>query len=161
MDNEYCAIHWRVPVNTLESSPSSNLVPTAMASGSCQSSVDRYDLCSDDEEYLTPNNLAEMTSGRTDHKEQWSTAARLYLNSPPEVLKNWGQLNSNLNDDHSFPIEISSTFSLPDTIDWWRRQEEKHSKYADLSQAARDKSSIILPGVAVLASISLGRDGIG
>jgi hypothetical protein len=32
-----------------------------MASGSCQSSFDPYDLSSNDEEYLMPNNVAEMT----------------------------------------------------------------------------------------------------
>ena len=35
-ENEYCAKHRRVPVNKLETVPSSNLVPSAMASGSYQ-----------------------------------------------------------------------------------------------------------------------------
>jgi len=59
--NEYCAKHRRVPVNKLETVPSSNLVPSATASGSYQSSFDSYDLSRDDEEYLTSNNLAKMT----------------------------------------------------------------------------------------------------
>jgi len=40
--------HWRVLVNTYESLPSSNLVPSATASGSWQSSFDQHDLSSDD-----------------------------------------------------------------------------------------------------------------
>jgi len=33
VENEYCAEHQRVPVLKLESVPSSNLIPSAMASG--------------------------------------------------------------------------------------------------------------------------------
>jgi hypothetical protein len=51
VENEYCAKHRRGPVNKLETVPSSNLVASATASGSYQSSVDPYDLSSDDEEY--------------------------------------------------------------------------------------------------------------
>jgi hypothetical protein len=51
VENEYCAKHQRVPVNKLETVPTSNLVPSATASGSYQSSFDQYDLSSDDEEY--------------------------------------------------------------------------------------------------------------
>jgi len=115
-----------VPVNQLETVPSCNLVPSATASGSYQSSFDPYDLSSDDEEYLTPNNVAETTPGRSDRAARLLTAARLYLNSPLEALKNWGQINPKLNDYHSDPMEISSTFWLPDITDWWRQQEETH-----------------------------------
>jgi len=83
------------------------------------------------------------------------------LNSPPEALKNWGQINPNLNDDHSDPMEIWSTFWIPDITDWWRQQEETHSKYADLTNVARDIFSIIPHGVRVEASFSLGQDVIG
>jgi hypothetical protein len=48
--NEYCAKHRRVPVNEVEMVLSSNLVLFAMASRSYQSSVDPYDLSSNDEE---------------------------------------------------------------------------------------------------------------
>jgi hypothetical protein len=58
-------------------------------------------------------------------------------------------------------MEISSTFWIPDITDWWRQQEETHSKYADLSNVARDIFSIIPHGVGVEASFSLGRDVIG
>jgi len=63
VENEYCAKHQPVPVNEHESLPSSNLFPSATASGSQQSSFDLYDLCNDDEEYITFNNAAEMTPG--------------------------------------------------------------------------------------------------
>jgi len=135
--------------------------PSATASGSCQSSFDPYDLSSDDEEYITPNNVPETTPGRSDHAARLLTTARLYLNSPPEAPKNWGQINPNLDNYHPNQMEISSTFWIPDITDWWRQQEETHSKYADLSNVARDIFSIIPHGVGVKASFSLGRDVIG
>jgi len=58
-------------------------------------------------------------------------------------------------------MEISSTFWTPDITDWWRQQEETLTKYADLSNVARDIFSIIPHGVRVEASFSLGRDVIG
>jgi len=61
VENVYCAKHRRVLVNKLDSVPSSNLVPSATASGSCQSSFDAYNLYSNDEEDLTTNNVAETT----------------------------------------------------------------------------------------------------
>jgi len=66
VDHEYCAKHRCVLVNTPERLLSSNLVPSATASGSCQSSFDLYDWSGDDEEYLTPNNVAETTPGQSD-----------------------------------------------------------------------------------------------
>jgi hypothetical protein len=108
-----------VPVNKLETVPSSNFVPSATASGSYQSSFHTYDLSSDDEEYLTPNNVDETTPGLSDCAAPLLTATRLYLNSPPEAPKNWGHINPNLNDYHSDPMEISSTFWIPDITDWW------------------------------------------
>jgi len=161
VENEYCAKRRRVPVNKLETVPSSNLAPSATASGSYQSFFDPYDLSCDDEEYSTPNNVPERTPGRSDRAARLLTAARLYLNSPPEAPKNWGQSNPNLNDYHSDPMEISSTFWIPDITDWWRQQEETHSMYADLSNVARDIFSIIPHRVGVEASFSLGRDVIG
>jgi len=161
VEKEYCAKHRHVLVNILETVPSSNLVPSATASGSYQSSFDPFELSSDDEEYLTPNNVAETTPGRSDRAAHLLTAARLHLNSPPEAPKNWGQINPNLNDYHSDPMEISSTFWIPDITDWWRQQEETHSKYADLANVARDIFSIIPHGIGVEASFSLGWDVIG
>jgi len=104
VENEYCTEHWRVAVNKLQILPSSNLVSSATASGSYQSSFDAYDLSSDDEEYLTPNNVAETTPGRSNRTACVLIAARLYLNSPPEAPKNWGQIIPNVNDYHSDPM---------------------------------------------------------
>jgi len=58
-------------------------------------------------------------------------------------------------------MEISSTFWILDITDWWRQQEETHSKYADLSNVARDILSIIAHAVGVEFGFSLGRDVIG
>jgi len=103
-----------------------------------------------------PRNLAETTPGRSDRAARLLTAARLYLNSPPELPKNWGQVNPNLDDYHSSPVEISSTFWIPGIAEWWRQKEETHPKYANLSNVARDLFSIIPHGVGVEASCSLG-----
>jgi len=161
VENEYCAKHRRVPVNKLETVPSSDLVPSAMASWSYQSSFDPCDLSSDDEEYLTANNVAETTVERSDRAARLLTTARLYLNSPPQAPTNWGQINPNLNDYHSDPMKISSTLWIPDITNWYRQQEETHSKYADLANVARDIFSIIPHGVGLEASFSLGQVIIG
>jgi len=161
VENEYCAKHRRVPVNKLKSLPSSNLAPSATASGSCQSFFNPYDLSSDDAEYATPNNVAEITPEQSDRAVHILTAARLYFNSLPEAPSNWGQINTNLNDYHSDPMDISSTFWILDITNWWHQQDEKHSKYTNFSNVARDIFSIIPHGVAVEASFCLGRDVIG
>jgi hypothetical protein len=66
-----------------------------MASRSHQSSFEPYDSSSDDEEYLTPNNGAEKTPGSCNRAARLMSAAKLYLNSPPEAPKNWRQNNAN------------------------------------------------------------------
>jgi len=161
VENEYCAKHRCVPVKKHESLPMSNLIPSETVPLSCQSSFDPSDMSSDDEENLTRNNVAETTPGQSDRASRLLTTAWLHFNLPPEVPKKWGQINPNLNDYHSDPMEISSTFWLPSVTDWWCQQEETHSKYADLANIARDILSIISPGVCVEASFSLGRDVIG
>jgi len=161
VEYEYCAKHWCVLVNKFETVQSINFVPSAMASGSYQSCFDPYDLSSHDEEYLTPNNVAETTPGWSDRRARLLIAAILYFNSPPEAPKNWGPINRNLNDYHSDPMEISSKFWILDITDWWRQQEETHSMYTDLSNVERDIFSIIPHGVGVETSFSLGRDVIG
>jgi hypothetical protein len=70
-------------------------------------------------------------------------------------------MNPNLNEYNSDPMEISSTSWIPDITDWWRQQEETHSKYADLCNVACDIFFIKSHGVGVEASCSLGRDDIG
>jgi len=138
-----------------------SIFPSAKASAFGQSFFDPYDLSSDHKNYLTPRCVAETTPGRSDSALCLLNAAMLYLNSPPEAPENWGHNNLNLNDCHSDPTEISSTFGLPDITDWWRQQEETHSKYADLSNLALGIYSIIPPDVEVEASFALGQDAIG
>ena len=110
MENEYYAKHRGVPINISQILPSSDHISSATASWSCQSSFDPYDLSSDDQEYITPDNVAETTPGRSDRAGRSLTTARLYLNSPPEAPKNWGQINPDPKDYHSNPMEFSSTF---------------------------------------------------
>jgi len=106
VENEYCAKYQRMSVIIPDDIPQSNYFPAAMASQFGQSSVDPYDLPSDNEEYLTPKSVAEMTPGRSDCAARLSTAARLYLNSLPEY---WRQFNPDIDDYHSDPKVISST----------------------------------------------------
>ena len=73
---------------------------------------------------------------------------------------NWGQINPNLNDYHSDPMEISSTFWLPEITEWWRQLADTHSQYADLSNLSGNIFSIIRHAVAVGASFCLCRDVI-
>jgi hypothetical protein len=66
VENEYCTKHRQLPVTKLENTPNNNFSSSAMASRSGQSSYAPYDLPSDDDEYLMPNNVAETTLGRSD-----------------------------------------------------------------------------------------------
>jgi len=66
VENEYCAKHRHVPVNKPKCVLSSNLASAVQASRSSQSSIDPYDLSSDDEEYSTPNKVAKATPSRSD-----------------------------------------------------------------------------------------------
>jgi len=161
VENEYCAKHRLVPVNQPESVPSSNLLPSATALETSQSSLHLHDLSRNDQEYLVPTNVAEMTSRRSDHAVRWFTATGLYLNSPPGAPTNWGQINPNHHQYHSDPMEISSTFCILDITEWWRKHEETHSKYANLSNVAYGIFSIIPDYVTVDGSFSLGQDVIG
>ena len=161
VENEHCAKHRRVLGNTHESSTSCTLIHSGTASRSCPSPFDPYDLSRYDEQYLILNNVAETTHRQSNGTAHRSTAAMLYLNSPPEAPKTCGHIDPNLNDYHSDPIEISSTFWLPDITGWWRQQEKMSSKYANLPNVACDIFPIIPDGVAVEASFSLGRDEIG
>jgi len=117
VENEYCAKHQCVPVNKHESLPRSNLIPSSTASGCYQSCFDPYDLSSDDEEYLTPKDVAEMILRRSDCSTRLLTTARLYLNSPPKAPNHRRQIDPKLNDYHSDPMGIISTFWLPDITD--------------------------------------------
>jgi len=124
VENDYCAKHRCVPVDKFETVPSSNLVPSATPSGSYQSRCDPYDLSSGNGECLMPNNAAETTPRRSNHAACLLTATKLHLNLPPEPPKNSGQIDSNLNEYHSNPLEISTRFWIPDITDWWRHEED-------------------------------------
>jgi len=63
VENEYCAKHRRMSVMKPENVPSSNLCLSAKSSGIVHSSFDPYDLSSNDEEHLMPEDVAEMTPG--------------------------------------------------------------------------------------------------
>ena len=158
VNNEYCAKHRRMYIIKPDNVPDRNHLPSGKASGFGQLSVDRYDLCTDDEEYLTPESVAESTPRWRHGAAHLLNAGRLYLNPTPEAPTNWGQVNPNHNAYHSDPIEISCTVWLPDITDWRCQQQEMHTKYADLSNVACDIFSIIPQGVWVEASFSLGRD---
>jgi len=58
-------------------------------------------------------------------------------------------------------MKLSRTFWLPDITDWWQRQEETHSTYADPSNVAREIFPIIRHGDGVEARFSLAQDMIG
>ena len=119
VENEYCAKHRQLSVTKHEKLQSNDFIHSAMPPQSGQSSFDPYDLSSGDEEYLTPKNLAKTTPRWSNRAARSLTATRLYLNLPPELPMNWGQVNSNLDDCHSDPMEISSTFWIPDIAEWW------------------------------------------
>jgi len=84
VESEYCTKNRRLLVDKSKCIPNHNFVSFAMASISGQSSYDPYDLSSDDEEYIMPNNLVKMTPGQSDHAARILTATRLYSNSLPE-----------------------------------------------------------------------------
>jgi len=117
VEREYCSKHRWMFVIQPENVPHSNIFLSAEVSGFGQSSFDSYNLSSDDKVQLTPRSMAVMTPGQGDHSARLLTAARLYLNSPHKVPKDWGQIDPNLNYYHSNPMEISSTFWLPDIAD--------------------------------------------
>jgi len=118
VENEYCAKLRRVLVIKPENLQHRNFFPSGKASGFGQSLFHPYDLSSDNDKYLTPKYVAETTPGRSDCAARLLTAARLYLNFPPESQKNWGQVNPDVNDYHSNHMENSSTFWLPDITHW-------------------------------------------
>lgn len=115
----------------------------------------------DDEDYESQPPPIQATPGKSDRAARLLTAARLYVNSPLEHPANWGQINPYLNDYLTDPLALSGAFWRADAADWWRQQEESHTKYADLANVARDIFSVMPHGVGVEASFSLGRDIIG
>jgi hypothetical protein len=157
VENECCMKHRRLLVTKPEKTPNNNLSCSAMAARSGHTSYDPYDLSSDDDEYLMPYNVAELTPGCSDRTACLMTATKQYMNSPLEFLQNWGQDNPNRNDYRSDPMVIGSIFWLPEVSDWWQQQDETDSKYADLSSVAQDIFSIIPFGIGVEARFCVGR----
>jgi len=88
VENEDCTKHRRLPVTKLENIPNNNLSFSTMASRPGPSSYDPYYSSSNDEQYLTPNNVASKTPWRSHCAPCLLTATRLYLNSPPELRHN-------------------------------------------------------------------------
>jgi hypothetical protein len=117
-------------------------------------------MSSDDEEYLTSDNMAETIPGRSDNAAHLWAAGGPYFTPLPETPKNWGQINPNLDDCHSDPMEFINTLWIPDITDWWYQQGETHCRNTNHSNVAHDIFSIIPHGVALEASFSLGRDVI-
>jgi len=117
VEYKYSANHRRMSISKPKYVPHSNIFPSAKASGFIQSSFDWHDLSTGNEQNLTPSRVAEMTPRQSDHAAHLLTATRLYLYSLPELRKNWGQINPNLDDYHSDSIEIHTTFWLPDITD--------------------------------------------
>jgi len=145
------------PENVLRS----NLFPSVTASGFGQFSVYPYHLSSNDEEYLTPKSVAEITPWQRDPAARWITPERLYSNSPPAVPTNWGEVNPSLDDFHSERMEISGTFWLPNISDRWPQPEKSQWNHASLSKVAGNIFSIIPCGITAEASVSHGLDIIG
>jgi len=159
VENEYSTYHRWQSFDKTDRIASNNPFPRT-DSGSGQSCYDSYNLSSDDDEYWTLKNVAEMTPGRSDHAVHSLSATRLYVNSPPEAPKTWGQIDPNRNDYHSDSIEISSILWLPEITDWWHQQEETHSKYADLSNMVHNILSFIPYGVGLVTHFPLVRNVI-
>jgi hypothetical protein len=84
-----------VLVNKPECILRNNKVSSATDSQSRQSSLDPCDLPNNDETYLTSNNVAEMAPGQRDHAARSLNAARHFLNSVSEGLKELGANLSN------------------------------------------------------------------
>jgi hypothetical protein len=116
-----------VPVNKLETVASGNLIPSSTASWAWQSSFDPCHLSNDEEEYIILN-VPEPTPQTSGGAAWVLTVGRLYLNSLHNTTPNWKQNNSNLNYYHSDPMEIRSTFWIPDIMDWRRTWADTHSQ---------------------------------
>jgi len=88
VQNEYYAKHGQVPVNTPKSVPSHNLGASAPPSRLGQSSFEPDNISSDDEEYLIPDKVAEMTPKMSYSPARRLATARLQLNSLFEAQTN-------------------------------------------------------------------------
>jgi hypothetical protein len=87
-----------------------------VAPGSGQSSIDEYDLYSDDEEYFMAQILAQSTPRRRDHSECIWSVTQLYLNSPCKSPNNLGHAYPTSNDYHTDPRRFAAYFGYQ--ISW-------------------------------------------
>jgi hypothetical protein len=108
-----------------------------------------------------PKNEAETMAGGCNCPPRLLTAARLCLNSQPELLQSWGPINLDHKEYHSNPVDIRSTVWIPHILVWWRQPQQTHSKYINLSNVTLDIFSMIPDGIGVEASFSLEREVIG
>jgi hypothetical protein len=161
VEHEYCSKDRIKPNFKLERPNQNDPFSTSLMSGPGHSFDDPYDMSSDDAEYITPVNLVESTPRQSHCAARLLTATTLYLNSPPEAPRRWGQINPNLNDYHTDAMEVSSAFWTPDITDWWQNQEKLNTKYSDLANVARNIFSIMSHRVSVEARFSFGPDVIG
>jgi len=156
VENEYCAKHRHLIVTKPESILNNNLVSSAMASRSGQTSYDPYDSSSNDGEYLMPNNVAKMTPGWSNCAARPLTAARLYLNSPPELTQNGGKLIRIL------MITTLTKWTLVVHVGYRISPtgcgSKKKCTESNLPNVARDEFSTIHHGVGVEARFSHRRD---
>jgi len=61
VENEYSAKHQQISAIIPETLPGLKIFPSAKAGGFGQSSLGTYDLCCDEENYVTPKSLGETT----------------------------------------------------------------------------------------------------
>jgi len=160
MMNEQCGKHRCFHISKPRCVLSNDLSPSTTASESVQLSVDPYELTINDEDYLMPNDMADMTPRRNHSAAQVLPTARLFMNSPPALPKGLGQVNLGLIDYCSDPVVISNTWWILDITDRWYQPEKTHWKYVDLYNVACNTFIIIPNGVRVVASMSHGWDGI-
>jgi len=113
VENEYCAKHRCLQVIEPRNIPSNYHFPSTMASISGHSGDDYYDMFIDNEEYLPPKCIAEMTPDQSHHAACLLIFAMLYWNSQPELPHNWEQINPKLND--FLPNFMESCSTLWDT----------------------------------------------
>jgi hypothetical protein len=92
VENEYCGKHRCMQVMKPECFPRNHSFLCAMSPGFSGSSVNLYDLCDNEEGYLTSFIVAEMTPGHSHYAPCLLTAARFCFDSPLELTNNWRQL---------------------------------------------------------------------
>jgi hypothetical protein len=128
------------------------------AFGLSQFTINPSDLSSNANDFIIPNNVAEVTPGCCDRTANVLTAARLNFHSLPHAPKMWGQINQNCSHYHSDRIEISRIFWIHNITIRWHMQEETQSKCANLANVTCDISFCIPYGVRAEATVTLRHD---